>query len=122
MTKMKTKIRDTKDLVMYLQIFAVFVTVFYIYYMFTRFENRTITIKDDFAMGSNKYTKNVVSDENDNVYNVSSQPLLFQFNAAELLSKLQPSKTYSISGYGVRIPWLGLYPQITSVTETQSFL
>jgi N-glycosylase/DNA lyase len=114
------KILPTNDTLveikMYLSIFLVFVTVFYIYYISSRFSKRIITVKkDDITKASGKFLSNLIGDTDGNIYAVTSNPLVLFFNSAEILNELEEGKTYVIGGYGTRVPMFGLYPQITSV-------
>lgn len=108
--------RTKIELKFYGTIIAILVALFYIYYISTRFSNRVITIKkDDIIKASmnGKGTSNLIGDTDGNIFSVSSNPLVFFFSSAEILNQLEEGKTYSVSGYGTRIPMLGAYPQIT---------
>lgn len=90
--------------------------IFYMYYHGTKFENREITIKKDNIFKAHELTKrtsNLVSTDTNEIYRVSSNFLILFFKSSEILSQLEEGQTYMISGYGSRIHWLGLYPQIT---------
>ena len=98
---------------------AVFVVMFYGYYAFTRFENKEITIDDQLlkASMSGDRSSNLVSDTDGVVYKVSNAPLVLHFRSAEVLNTLNKSgRTFLVSGYGARVPVLGLYPMITVAT------
>ena len=108
----------TKEHKMYLRLLVVALTVFYAYYYMTKFENREITIKKDDlfkAHSFGKRTSNLVSTDTNEIYRVSSNVLVLFFKASEVLSQLEEGETYRVSGYGSRISWLGLYPEITKV-------
>lgn len=81
--------------------------------LFTRFE-RTITVRSKEGYGSRRRGQ-LVTDTDDNVYAVSNQVMLLHFRSAEVFGKMEAGKTYKVSGYGVRIPFLGMFPNITSV-------
>ena len=67
------------------------------------------------GMGRFIHGSNIVSDIHNNVYMVQNNIFLLQFKSNENLSKLEPGKKCTVHGYGIRVPFLGLYPQITRV-------
>jgi hypothetical protein len=85
------------------------------YFFFTKF-NRTIVVKEDFIIGSNKQILNLIRDTNDNLYLVDNKFMLLNFDAAEILAKIEKGKTYNITGYGIRLPFLDLYENMRSCT------
>ena len=98
----------------------VFVILFYVYYYFTRFE-RTLTVNNNNLLKANgDFSENLLSDNHGNIYKVSNNLLVLFFTAAETLNKIESGKTYVVSGYGRRIPLLGLYPQIMTIKPTAS--
>lgn len=107
----------TKEHKVYLGVLVMTLAVFYAYYHNTKFVDRAITIKKDLfkAHGLGKRASNLVSTDTDEIYRVSSNVLILFFRASEVLSQLEEGGTYLVSGYGSRIPWLGLYPEITEV-------
>ena len=108
---------DKAQMKFYVTVLAVFMAVFYTYYFFTRFTHRKITINKDDMLKSNgqSASKNLVSDSNGVIYSVSSSPLILHFTSSEVLNTLEAGNTFIISGYGKRVPFLGLYPQIVSI-------
>ena len=51
------------------------------------------------------------------VFGVSTNLLVFNFKASELLNQIEEGETYFVSGYGKRIPMLGLYPKIKNLFD-----
>ena len=96
----------------YLYISTLMITVFYVYYFLTKFE-RTIKIKQLYLFGERQITSNMVSDYENKIYKINNQPLLLNFDSAETLSKLYEKKNYKIHGFGIRVPFLSLYENIT---------
>lgn len=92
-----------------------YVVVFYIYFFITKFK-RIITVKDDFVIGLNKNVFNVLSDTHNNIYVIDNRYLLLHFDAVEILANIEKGRTYTITGYGLRIPFLNLYENIISCT------
>ena len=79
---------------------------------------KTITIKEKYniSSGSGKslHITNTVMDENANVYKLSNSVFLLHFTSAEVMMKLEKDKQYVVKGYGWRVPFLGMYPNIVS--------
>ena len=88
--------------------------MFYFYFFLTIF-TKTITVKDEFIEGQYRSVINIISDSENNVYQIKNKLLLFKFNASELLAKIESGKSYQIQGYGLRIPFFNLYPNIVEV-------
>lgn len=96
----------------------VMIVQFCMYYHNTKFENREITIKKDDIFKAHQMGRrasNLVSTDTNEIYRVSNNFLILFFKSSEVLSQLDEGKTYLVSGYGSRVPWLGLYPEITEV-------
>jgi hypothetical protein len=94
----------------------VYIFIFYFYYFNTKF-TKEITVNKQYIEGHSKFLLNVISDTDNNVYTVDNKFLLLKFNSTENIAKLQSKKKYTIKGYGVRIPFLDLYPIILDVIE-----
>ena len=99
-------------------VLAVVVIVFYIYYFATRFE-KTIVVKSEFVHAQHTKGNTFVATKDNEVFNVQNNALLMSFNAVEIMSKLEPGKKFKVAGYGVRVPWMGLYPVITDVKSAK---
>ena len=104
----------TQKMNMYFAIIAFSITIFYIYFFTTKFE-KSITIKNKFMYGDQKFSKNMISDFKNNIYIVKNSPLLLKFRGPELLSSIKEDHEYIITGYGRRIPFMGLYENILSI-------
>jgi hypothetical protein len=102
-------------LTMYVYLTLLIITVYYLYYFITRFE-KVIVVKKIYMFGEYKITTNMISDKENNLYKITNQPLLLSFDSAEILSNLQPNKKYKINGFGIRVPFLGLYNHVTEMT------
>tara|TARA_Y100000389_G_scaffold109924_1_gene107042 strand:+ start:22341 stop:22562 length:222 start_codon:yes stop_codon:yes gene_type:complete len=72
-------------------------------------------VKDEFIEGQYRSIINIISDTENNVYQIKNKALLLKFNASELLSTIESGKSYQVQGYGLRIPFLNLYPNIIEV-------
>jgi hypothetical protein len=101
-----------------LGLFVVILVIDIVYIYATAFTKTvTITEKQEFASGQgrNLSMKNTVADSEGNVYAIRNTFLAWYFTASENYMKIEKGKTYTIKGYGWRVPILGMYPNITDV-------
>lgn len=61
-----------------------------------------------------------VVDKEDKLYTIPYSVLSLQFDAEDKWSKMVIGKTYHIQYWGIRQPFLGLYPRIDGITEVQN--
>lgn len=78
--------------------------------------SRSITIKAKNDYAGRRFMKNLVEDKDGNIYEVANSFFHLHFTAAELWSNIEVGKTYTVRGYGLRIPFLGWYPIIYGKT------
>ena len=98
-------------------IFLVLSIISIIYVYSTKFK-KTITIDEKYTYGSNNSKGNQsISDTNNNIYIVQNSLYLFHWTSVELFNKMDVGKTYEIEGYGYRVPFLGLFPNIVKAKE-----
>ena len=98
----------------YIYILLAFILINVLYVWLTPFEKMVIiNSKSEYASG--KYLYNTVSDKTDKVYQVANSWPLLHFTSAEVFLKIEEQKQYKIKGYGIRVPILSLYPNITSI-------
>lgn len=100
----------------YLGAFIVYVIGFYLYFFITKFE-KTITVSEELLIGANKTTINIVTDKQNNAYELKDVLLLWSFNTDRNVITLRPGETYRVKGYGIRLGFLRLYPTITSISS-----
>ena len=77
---------------------------------------KRILVKEKNLSASGRYKKNVVIDGNGNVYTVSNDFLMMHYTSTELYGSMEVGKSYTIQSYGLRIPFLGIYPNIVRAT------
>ena len=107
-----------------LWIIAVWVVVLlYVFSLIVTYSNyfsTTITVKEKttygFGYGFGKTKNSVIIDATGKVYTVNPMYLVGHFDAITTYTALEIGKTYHISGYGVTIPILQMYPNITKVS------
>jgi hypothetical protein len=99
----------------YIILIVTFLVLNAIYAYGTRFE-KTIRVKEVNSLRG-KYGTNVVADHDGTVYSVSNSFYYLFFNSAELYTQLDAEKSYKITGYGYRVPILGLFPNIISAKK-----
>lgn len=78
---------------------------------------RTITIKEKSEYASGKVIYNTIFDTKGKVYQVANAWPLLHFSSAEVFMKLEKGKTYKVRGYGRRVSFLGLFPNIIGAVE-----
>jgi hypothetical protein len=66
--------------------------------------------------GKKTLMNNVIDDKN-NVYKVHNSIYYGFFNSAELYSSLEENTKYKIKGYGIRISFLSMFPNIISAEK-----
>jgi len=81
----------------------------------TKFED-TITVDDKFTevKGNKETTTHVhcVSDTTGKIYTVCPSLAYLQFNSTEIWNSLKKEQKYNITGYGWRVGFFGMYPNI----------
>ena len=88
--------------------------------IFTRFE-KEITVKFKYTIhssfGKSKY---YIVDTNNNVYQITDNLLLFQFNKKNNYDLININQKYKIIGYSFRINSLKIYPKIYDLKKYKS--
>jgi hypothetical protein len=97
-------------------IILVFVVLFWIYVFFTRFDT-IIRVKRDIIHGDRKTTTNYITVEDGRMFKVQNNLLAFYLDAPRVQAGLEDGKKYRVRGYGLYIPSLGIFPNITSIVE-----
>ena len=96
-------------------VFAVYI-VFQLGVTYSQPFSTTITVKEKSTYGTGKYMSNIVVDTHGTVYTVHPMYLVGDFDAIHIYASLEQGKTYHISGYGMSIPFLQMFPNITRVS------
>jgi len=91
-----------------------------IIYVYATKKNKIITVKNSTYFGQSRYGLNLITDKDNNVYQVKNSIYYLFFNSAELYQQLEINKTYKITYYGYRIPFINAYPNIISATIINS--
>ena len=103
------------DQIKFYLLILVTILLFQILYVWLTPFEKTVIINSKIGYASGKYLYNTVSDKSGLVYHISNSLPLLHFTSAEVFLKIQPENQYKIKGYGMRVPFLGLYPNITSI-------
>jgi len=90
--------------------------VFVIIVTYSNHFSRTITVKEKTNYGTGRYMRNIILDTNGNVYGVENAYLVLHFDAINKYAALERGKTYHVSGYGISIPFLQMFPNITQIS------
>jgi len=83
---------------------------------YTNYNVKRITVKSKFIRPSGRYSQNMIGDTDGNTYIVSNYILIWNFKSAEIYNSMDVGKSYIISTYGIRLPFLGLFPNIVQTT------
>jgi hypothetical protein len=84
---------------------------------YSNYFSNTITVKEKSNYGAGRYMKNIVMDTSGAVYTVEPMYLVGNFDAISKYASLEVGKTYRVSGYGISIPFLQMYPNITQISS-----
>jgi hypothetical protein len=105
---------DFNYMILYILIIFFIINIIYVYS--TYFE-KEITIKNLSNLRGKKNLMNSVIDNKNNVYKVDNSIYYGFFSSAELYSSLEENTKYKIKGYGLRIPFLLMFPNIISAEK-----
>ena len=106
-----------REIKVYGSIIIGLIVLFYVYYFSTRFTTVITVHKEDIVHTTGRYIDNMIGTTSGEVYKVSSNALIGAFNSAEILNNVEKGNTYRVTGYGRRVPALGLYPVIVSIKD-----
>ena len=115
-------INGTFTVIFYIVIFCVVVLsgVFrnVLYYNSTKF-TKTITIRKNYMRNrsSSKGDEYFVTDTNNVIYQVDNLWFAFDYNRADDWTNLMVGHTFKVTGYGVRVGYLDMYPIINSIKK-----
>ena len=84
-------------------------------YVYSTPFSRTITIKQKNDYSRGRTISNTVADVTGEVYEVANSYPVLHFTASENWSTLEVGRTYKITGNGIRVPILSLYPNIVTI-------
>ena len=86
----------------------------FIYFYNSTFE-KDIIVKEKYNRYNNKSTDYFVVASDNTIYNVVNVWWKGDFNQADDYAKLDAGKTYHVKGYGIRVPFLGMYHKIYDI-------
>ena len=84
-------------------------------YVYSTPFSRTITIKQKNDYSRGRTISNTIADVTGEVYEVANSYPVLHFTASENWSTLEVGKTYKVTGNGIRVPILSLYPNIVTI-------
>ena len=80
------------------------------YIFFTKFE-KEITIGEKYTYGGNGISQSI-SDKENNIYVVRNSMFYLHWESLEVFNSMDTNKRYKVSGYGIRVSVLGMFPII----------
>lgn len=96
----------------YLLIIVFFLIAFFPYITYF---SKTVTINNVVYFKEDGTGRNLVSDNNGNVYEVRNTNYYLFYRSAEILSQLKAGMKLKIYGYGIRLPFFNVYPKIIGI-------
>tara|TARA_Y100000748_G_scaffold303393_1_gene308346 strand:+ start:10828 stop:11190 length:363 start_codon:yes stop_codon:yes gene_type:complete len=114
--KIKTKAEEYTWVIIIVAVILISFLWFFIRQIFMRFE-KEIVVKDKYIKNSGRSSSKIVVDENNNAYVFEDAILLGDMNSLDDYNKIEKGKKYKISGSGIRITYLSLFPVIYEVKE-----
>lgn len=78
--------------------------------------SRTITIKEKSNYGMGRTMTNILMDTTGKVYTVNNMYLVGNFDAINDFATAEVGKAYRVSGYGISIPFLQVFPNINEIS------
>lgn len=95
-------------------IIIILIFIFNLIYVYSTKFKKTITVDEKHTYGSNNAKgSQSISDENNNVYVLKDSLYVLHWTSVEVFNKLDEGNTYEIEGHGIRVPFLGWFPNIT---------
>ena len=107
---------NVNPVLFYIIIILVIGLIQIVYVFLTPFE-RKIKVTEKFEYASGKYMRNTLQDSEGRVYQVTTSWPILHFKATETWLQMHKDKEYIIRGNGIRIPILGLFPNIVGATN-----
>ena len=99
-------------------LYVIFLAAFLIFnflYSYATYYSKSITVKQKNEYSSGRYIRNTFVDEDGNVYEATNSLPYLHFTGAEVWNKIEVNKKYAVTGYGLRIAFLGFYPNVISL-------
>jgi hypothetical protein len=81
-------------------------------YTFKTTNNKIIDVVDKYKFTRNGYTEFMIIDKNGDHYNVNNSLWYWKWNSIEDWHKIQTNEQLIMKYYGLRIPLLGIFPNI----------
>jgi len=99
-------------------ILFIIITILNLIYVYSTKFKKTLTVNEKYTYGSNNSKGNqTISDNKGNIYIVKNSLYLWHWTSTELFNKIGKNEKYIVEGYGLRIPFLGFFPNITKAKK-----
>ena len=98
-------------------LFLFLIIIFFLiaFYPYITYFSKIITIDNITYFKENGTGRNIVSDNNNNVYEIKNTNYYLFYRSAEVLSQMRNGMKVKIYGYGTRIPFFNIYPKIIGI-------
>jgi hypothetical protein len=88
-------------------------------YSYGTYFEKSVTVKDKYVRVVDGRSLYMISDVDNQIYRIGKSIWYWKFDNAETWVSLNPNKKYNIKGYGWRIPFLHLFPNVFTVTKIE---
>lgn len=92
-------------------------TVGHMAYAYGVRSEEVVTIKSKYQIFNTTHTDFAVNTIDNKQLMIPSSLWYWQFNVTEKWNSLEEGKTYNVSTYGIRVPALGMFPNIVSISD-----
>lgn len=114
----QTKLDINKYIFTITFILFIIITILNLIYVYSTKFKKTLTVNEKYTYGSNNSKGNqTISDNKGNIYIVKNSLYLWHWTSTELFNKIGKNEKYIVEGYGLRIPFLGFFPNITKAKK-----
>lgn len=100
--------------------FGCLATIGHCTYTFKTTNNKIIDVQDKYQFTRNGFTEFMIIDKNGEHYNVNNSLWYWKWDSIEDWNKIQTNKQIVIKYYGLRIPLLGIFPNIVNTNALDS--
>jgi hypothetical protein len=86
-------------------------------YTYSTSKTKDIIVKKKYTFCRNGFTEFIVVDKSGKHYNVNNSVWYWKWNSIEDWNNIEPNQNLAIRYYGIRLPLLGLFPNIVRSQE-----
>ena len=95
-------------------------TLGHLFYTFGTLKYEMIKVKQKYKFTRNGFTEFMIVDSKGYHYNINNSLWLLKFDSIEDWDEIEPDKHIIVKYYGLRIPFLGLFPNIIMSNQRET--